>query len=148
MFGYIGDLDRTLGLLTQFRHQMQHAFDDLERGGTWYRPELPDTPAVNLYDTGSAFVITAEVPGIKSGDLQINLNRDVISIAGERPVETPEGYSVHRRERAGVRFSRSFALPAAVNPDRVEATLRDGVLTVRVEKADEIKPRTITVKTT
>ena len=148
MFGYIGDLDRTLGLLTQFRRQMEHAFDDLDRSDPWRGAELPDTPAVNLHDGGSEFVITAELPGIKPDDVQLNLNRDVISLAGSRAVETPEGYSVHRRERPAVRFSRSFALPAPVNPDRVKASMRDGILTVRVEKADEIKPRTITVKAT
>lgn len=141
MFGYIGDLDRTLGVLAQFRRQMDRAFEEL--GPT---ANLADVPAANLYDTGSGFVLQADVPGLAPADLQVTLNRDVLTLMGETKPATPEGYSVHRRERMATRFSRSFTLPVPVNPDRVEATLKDGVLTVRVEKADEVRPRAISVK--
>jgi HSP20 family protein len=146
MFGYIGNLDSTLGLLTQLRRQMDRTFEDFEHGGAWRQYESVEFPPVNLHDTGSGLVVTAEVPGIKPEDLKVTLNREVLTIAGEIRADVPEGYSVHRRERQPVRFARSFSLPAPVDPDRVEASVVQGVLTVKVEKADEIKPRSIAVK--
>lgn len=145
MFGYINDLEQTFSVLNHLRRQFDSAFEDLDRGlvvaplGEYY-------PPTNLYDTGSAFILTAEMPGIKDEDLKIQVTQDVLTVTGEQKVDVPKGYSVHRRERAPVQFSRSYALPARVDPDRVEATLSNGVLTVTVERAAELKPRQIAVR--
>lgn len=146
MFGYIGDFDRTLALLDGVRRQMDRAFQDYSRGGPRGPADAGGYPAINLYDAGSGFLIKAEVPGVSEKDLDLTLNQDVVTLSGERKADAPEGYSVHRRERSPVKFSRSFSLPSQVNPDKVKASLRDGVLTVRLEKTEAQKPRQISVK--
>jgi HSP20 family protein len=108
------------------------------RGAGW--------PLVSLHDEGEALALYAEVPGLSEKDIDLNLNQNVLSISGERKVEAPEGYSVHRRERGSVRFSRSFSLPCPIDPEKASATVKDGILTVRLEKAPEARPRQITVK--
>jgi HSP20 family protein len=67
-------------------------------------------------------------------------------ISGERRTSVPAGYVAHRQERGSYTFSRSFALPCPVDPEKASAAVRDGVLTVTLEKAAEARPRQITVK--
>ena len=69
-----------------------------------------------------------------------------MTIKGERQDSAPEGYSVHRKERGAFRFTRSFALPAKVDVEKVQAVLKHGVLTVTLPKAKEAQPRQISVK--
>jgi HSP20 family protein len=142
MFG--NDFDTTLRLMDQLRRRMDRAFDEVERQGPSHRSA--SYPPSNLYDTGTAFVIEAELPGLTDKDVEITLTQDVLRLSGQRKVDAPEGYSVHRQERAPFRFSRSYALPAKVDPERVGAALRDGVLVITLEKAVEVKPRRIQVK--
>jgi HSP20 family protein len=146
MFGYIGDFDRTLALLDGLRRHMDRAYDDLERGGQRGPADVGGYPTINLYDTGAGFLIKAEVPGLTAQDINLTLNQDVVTLAGELGADAPEGYSVHRRERSPVRFSRSFSLPSQVDPSTAEASLKDGVLTIRLERVAEQKPRQINVK--
>jgi HSP20 family protein len=79
-------------------------------------------------------------------DVKLSLHQDVLSISGTRATEAPQGYSVHRMERPSVEFSRSFALPCKVDADRTSAVVRNGILTVTMEKASDAMPRQITVK--
>lgn len=146
MFQYIGDFDSALGfsMLDQLRRQMERAFEDIDRSHS--SSAVRNYPASNLYDTGSAFVITAEVPGLSEKDLDISATQDVVTVSGERKNEVPEGYSVHRSERSAVRFKRSYALPTRIDPEKVGAKLVDGVLTLTLEKAAEVKPRQISVR--
>ena len=146
MFGYIGDYDRTLDLLDDLRRQMNRAYSAAHHPVRRLGAEGGSYPPTNLYDSGSGLVIEAEVPGMKEGDDAVTLNRDVLTLAGERKVQPPEGYSTHRNERSSVRFSRSYALPVQVDPDQVKATLKNGVLRVELEKAEAQKPRQIAVK--
>ena len=69
----------------------------------------------------------------------------MLTISGERKVEAPEGYSVHRQERGSVKFSRSFTFPCRIDTEKASATVKDGVLTIKLAKAAEAKPRKITV---
>lgn len=136
---YLGDFDRTLSLLDEFRRRMDRVFDDVDTGRTTW-------PRANLYDTGAALRLEMELPGVVDKDVQLTLNQEVLTLQGKRKADPPEGYSVHRRERAPLEFSRSFALPCKVDPEKVTATLRDGVLTVELQKVPEAQPRQITVK--
>lgn len=145
MFHYLPEFDSTFSLLNQLRRQMDRAIDDLDRTGRW-SPEVRGYPAVNLFDSGTHLVLTADLPGLGENDVQVTLNQDVLTLVGERKADAPEGYSVHRAERAPVRFSRSLKLPSRVDPEKVEADLRAGVLTVRIEKAAEVQPRKIAVR--
>ncbi|PID38810.1 MAG: hypothetical protein CSB49_03615 [Proteobacteria bacterium] len=141
------DFDRTFAALDEFRRQMDHVFDR-SRGG------IPDTgltsnggwPYLEMRDDGNALVFTAEIPGLAAEDVTLTLSQDVLTIAGERKLEVPEGYKLRRQERGSFKFSRSFSLPCPVDPERTIATAKDGVLNVTLEKAAEAKPRQITVK--
>lgn len=144
MFHYVGDLDRTMSLFHQLRRQMDRAFDEYDSVDRWSGNR--GYPLSNVYDTGEAFIITAEVPGLSEKALEVTATQDVVTVAGERPNDAPEGYSVHRSERVPVRFSRSYALPVRIDPERVAAKLQDGVLTLKLEKAAEVRPRQISVR--
>lgn len=147
--------DRTLAVMDEWRRRMDRAFGDLHApftpAGTFEDPwSLSEAtwPRVNLYDTGAALLLTAEVPGLTTKDLQIQLENDVLTLSGERKVEPPKGYTAHRRERGSLSFTRSFNLPTKVDPEKVTATLKDGVLTLELTKAPQVQPRQIAIKTT
>lgn len=92
------------------------------------------TPPVDLYETASAFVLTAELPGLARDTIEIHAEEHRITIRGERTGQVPcEHY--HRVERGHGRFSRAFALPESVDVDAVTADLKDGLLTVTIPKA-------------
>ncbi len=144
-FGW-GNIDRTFTALDEIRRRMERAFDDVGVERDTDPAGLSTWPPSSLYDAGSELVLRAEVPGVSEKDLDLQVNQDVLTVSGTRPVEVPEGYSAHRRERGAMRFSRSFTLPFRVNAESCGATLKNGVLDVRIAKAPEARPRQITVK--
>ena len=102
------------------------------------------TPPVDLYETASAFVLTAELPGLKRSEIEINAEESRIVIRGERSGSVPcEQY--HRVERGHGRFSRAFVLPEPADTERVTAELKDGLLTVTIPKAGGRSARRIDV---
>jgi HSP20 family protein len=111
----------------------------------WNRGEA-DGPQFLVRDAGESLEITADVPGFQNEDLHVSFEQGSLIIRGERREETPEGYSVHRKERGTVRFARAFTLPARIDPDKIEASLCNGVLELHLPKAAEERPRTISVK--
>jgi HSP20 family protein len=108
--------------------------------GTW-------APAVDIFETASEIVLKAEVPGIARDQVHVEVDDGVLSLRGERKFEKEvkeENY--HRVERVYGAFHRSFTLPDSVDPEKVRAELRDGVLEVRLGKREQAKPRQIQVK--
>jgi len=103
-------------------------------------------PQINLADEGTRLVLTALVPGMARDDIQLTLANDVLTLKGERKLRAPEGYVSHRREREAQRFTRSVTLPCHIDPERVSASMTDGVLTVSLEKVERAKPRQISVE--
>lgn len=105
-------------------------------------------PPMNVTQDDDNYYIRAEVPGLSVKDLSISALRNRVSLAGKReiPAET-ERASYHRKERAEGEFNRTVTLPGEVAVDKVEARYSDGILTVTLPKAEEAKPRQITVKT-
>lgn len=105
-------------------------------------------PAVNLYDAGDAWVLTAELAGVTPEDIDVSLEGSTATLSGQRRIEVPEGESVslHRRERQAGSFRRAFELPGAIDVDKVEAVHRNGVLMLRLPKAPESKPRQISIQ--
>jgi HSP20 family protein len=102
------------------------------------------TPPVDLYETGGAFVLTAELPGLTREDIDIHAEETRIVIRGERAGHVPcEQY--HRVERGHGRFSRAFALPEPIEIDAISADLKDGVLTITIPKAHDRATRRINV---
>ena len=97
---------------------------------------------LNVRDDGEAYVLTAPVPGLRAEDLKIQVLEDVLSIEGEFPTDEVE-YLLH--EIPGGPFRREIRLPAALEADKVEAHISDGILTLRLPKSETARPRTIKV---
>jgi HSP20 family protein len=105
-------------------------------------------PPLNVFEEegGDAIVVRAEVPGIDSGSLEIETVGNRLAIAGQREIPSPEGqFRYHRRERQSGEFRRVFRLPYEVDHSRSTASYRDGVLNIRLEKAEAAKPRHIQI---
>ena len=105
-------------------------------------------PAVDIFETQDReYVIKAELPDTRRDDINVSFENGVLTLTGERKAEfdTNQG-TYHRSERAYGRFSRSFTLPATVDAHRINASYKDGVLTVRVPQREEAKPRQIAVE--
>jgi len=97
---------------------------------------------LNIRDEGEAYVLTALVPGLKAEDLKIQILEDVLQIEGEMPEDEAE--YLLREIPAGV-FRREIRLPAPLEADKVVATIADGMLTLRLPKAETSRPRTIRI---
>ncbi|UJR81812.1 Hsp20/alpha crystallin family protein [Sandaracinus amylolyticus] len=101
-------------------------------------------PAVDVFEDADAIFVQAELPGLKLEDISVGVENDVLTFSGERKSERDEGHYV--RERWVGAFSRSFKLPRTVDVEKIEATLKDGILTVRLPKRENVKARRIEVK--
>ncbi len=107
--------------------------------GVWY-------PPVDILERKDSYLIRAELPGMKKEDFHLELEDGTLTLSGERKFEEPtNGDEYHRVERLAGKFSRSFHIPQAVKHDGIKATYRDGILEVCVPKAEEAKPKQITV---
>jgi HSP20 family protein len=114
-----------------------------ERPRSW----MPEAwPPIDVTDEGDKVVVRGDLPGMTEKDVQVTATHNSLSLAGERKVDVPEGYSVHRQERPAWKFSRSFELPSRIDVESVRASMRNGVLTIELAKHAEEKPRQITVK--
>jgi HSP20 family protein len=104
-------------------------------------------PLVDMYETENDVVITAALPGLKADDVQINITGEMLTIKGEtkEKAEVKER-SYHIREHRYGGFERTISLPTMVIPDKAKADFDDGVLIISLPKAEEVKPKTITVK--
>jgi HSP20 family protein len=104
-------------------------------------------PLLHIREDADAFLIEADLPGLTQEQVHISVTqRNQVSISGERLAAEPENGRWHRRERGFGRFQRVVKLPTAVDADKVEAKLENGVLLVTLPKAEEAKPRRIAVK--
>jgi HSP20 family protein len=135
-------LDRMLNL----SRAMDEAFDQAQTNGrVWY-------PATDTYETRDAYVVETDLPGVKPDQVEISFERNTLTIRGTRewPIRTSESnaneFRVHAAERVGGTFARAIRLPEYVDGERIEATFSDGVLTVRVPKAQAALPRKIEIK--
>ena len=103
-------------------------------------------PPVDILESKDAYLIRAELPGMKKEDFNVEVNDGTLTLTGERKYEEPaSGVEYHRVERVAGKFSRSFYLPQTVKQDGIKATYRDGILEVHVPKAEEAKPRQIAI---
>jgi len=145
------DFDRTFAVMDELRRRMLEEYEAPPRADLRAefdrapRHGFVQGPRIHLFDTGKAFVIKADLPGMTEKEVQISLNHDVLTLAGERKQDGPEGYTVHRKERAASRFSRTFTLPSKVDPEKTSAVLKNGVLTLTLSKAAEAQPKQIAV---
>jgi len=98
-------------------------------------------PPVDLYETADCYIITAELPGLSRDDVHIHVQDGKLFLRGHRPAGTATCEQYHRVERGHGQFSRTFALPQAVNVDAIDADLSDGILTISIPKASPSERR-------
>ena len=127
----------TFGRLTSLQDELERLFEAPMTG--W-------APALDVHEDKDSFSVRVELPGMKREDIEVSLHDGALVISGERTAEKiHEDTEVHRQERFYGKFSRALTLPAAVAGDKVKAQYKDGILTVKLPKAEEAKPKAITV---
>ncbi len=138
----------------------RNPFDELERmrreldrlsgdfsGSVFRLPTAGVFPLVNVTEDHNTYYVRAELPGVKTDELNISVTGETLTLSGERKLpEESEKASYHRREREAGSFSRVISLPTRLEVDKVKAHAEDGVLTVVLPKAESAKPRQIAVK--
>ncbi|MCC6524420.1 MAG: Hsp20/alpha crystallin family protein [Polyangiaceae bacterium] len=139
-------MERSLSAFEELRREMDRVFEGYERDAG--RRQSAVWPRLWLNDRGEALQLTAELPGFTEKDVELSVERQSLTLRGTRKVDIPKGYAVHRQEREGLTFARTFALPCRVDATKCIATLKDGVLDVMLPKVPEEQPRQITVKAT
>ena len=102
-------------------------------------------PPINVFQQGDDILAIIELPGIDRSDLQIQAKDNTIRISGKKSVEYPDRVSVHRRERLFGEFDRTLTVPVNLDPDRVKAEYRDGILALFLPRAESDKPRTVKI---
>ncbi|MBN1369100.1 MAG: Hsp20/alpha crystallin family protein [Dehalococcoidaceae bacterium] len=131
------------------RQAMDRLFED-----SFVRPAGLGAPAVadvamDVFETDSEVVLKAELPGVKPEEVDVSITEDVLTVKGEHKEEKEETEANYfRKELRYGSFSRSVRLPTSVNSEKAEAVFENGVLTLTLPKAEEVKPRQIKVKTT
>ncbi|HNB35955.1 MAG TPA: Hsp20/alpha crystallin family protein, partial [Anaerolineales bacterium] len=130
------------------REAMDRLFDDAFTrplslsGNNW------SIPAVDMYQTDNEVVVKAALPGIKADEVQINVTGEILTLKGETKQENEtKEKAYHIREQRWGTFERSIVLPTEVVADKAKADFENGVLTITLPKAEEVKPKTISIKT-
>ena len=136
--------------LSQFdslRRDLNRLLKDVQFGlGDFWPLEERAFPALNIWDDGERLCAEAEVPGFKMEDIEVSVMGNQLTIKGHREASSAEGTTFHRSERRTGEFTRMLTLPVDVDPDKVEATLKDGVLSVVMPKAKAALARKIKVR--
>jgi len=127
----------TFGRLANLQDELDRLFE---------APLTVWAPALDVHEDKDSFNVRVEVPGMKREDIEVSLHDGALVISGERKTEAiNEDTEVHRQERHYGKFSRTLTLPTAVAGDKVKAQYKDGILTITLPKAEEAKPKAITV---
>ena len=135
------------GGFSEIQSEMNRLFDSFfgrpsQAGGT----ERVWAPAVDMYETKDELVVATELPGLDEKDIHLSITGDMLVLRGERRFnQEVKGESYYRGERWFGKFERALPLPIPVQADKVKASYRDGVLTVTLPKADEIKSKEIKI---
>lgn len=118
----------------------------MERSGTGASSLQQFDIEMDIYETPDSYEIEAAMPGIKPEDVDITLNNNVLTIRGETTTEEKEDKNYHLRERRTGSFIRSITLPSLINSDAIDAQFDNGILKLRLPKAEEAKPKHIDIK--
>ena len=133
--------------LLRLQNEMNRLFEDFFEDMPANRPYGRQYPAMNLWEDGDAAYVESELPGLTLEDLDVSVRGNELTISGERKIAEQKEANWHRRERGYGRFTRTLQIPWEIDADKVEATLRDGVLTVKLPKSESAKPRKVQVLT-
>lgn len=126
---------------------IQTIFDDVSNYDYFGQRPSEDRayPVVNAYQKDDEIVLTAELPGIKKEDIQIEVNSNQIRLAGKREIKYEDNENPHKRERRDYQFDRSFKLSFNVDPEKIKAELKDGILKIHLERIERDKPKKIEI---
>ena len=122
---------------------------DARRASDWMGERttaMGSYPPINIFQKGDDFVAVIELPGINKAELQLEAKENTIRISGGKAINYGEGASMHRRERVSGVFDRTISVPIEIDPGRIAAEYRDGVLALSIPRAESQKPRTIKIK--
>jgi len=135
--------------MTDLRREMDHIFGEFfgRTPSSMAATEAMWSPLVDIHETKDSFLLMAELPGVKQEDVEVSVEGDTLTLKGERKREAEvKEDQYHRIERSYGRFERSILLPSVVDPNRVKATYRDGVLEVQLPKKEEAKPKAVKIE--
>jgi HSP20 family protein len=131
--------------MERLQREMNRLFSEMSRGQRL--TAAPSYPAMNVWTNENGAIVTAELPGVDTTDIEISVQNDTLTLRGSRqPEEMQEGETYHRRERASGSFSRTLQLPFEVQADEVGATFSKGILSITLPRAEADKPKKIAVK--
>ena len=138
-----------MGEMRLLQERLNRLFDEPFLPAFWREDDshlMNWRPAVDIYEEEDRIVIKAELPGVDKKDIEVDLNDRLLTLKGERSYENEvkeENY--HRKERTYGKFHRSFTLPADLDPEKIKADFKDGILKIEIPKPEEQTPRKITV---
>lgn len=133
--------------MRSLQREIDRMFDSFFPQGNGDQDQAVWTPRVDLAESEEMYLVHLDVPGMKKDELTISYQDGTLSISGERKFEEKEEQANFVRvERRFGHFYRSFELPKAVVSDKIDASYEDGVLSIRIPKAEESKPRSIKIK--
>lgn len=130
--------------MDRLQREMNRLFNRFDSPGL---PGVSGYPTVNIWVKEDSQIVSAELPGVDIEDIDLRVEGDLFTISGERKAgELPEGARQIRKERSFGKFSRTFQLPHAVDPGKIEARFKNGVLIVIMPRAEEDKPKKIKIQ--
>jgi len=136
--------------MISLRQAMDHLFEDSFVRPAWRRVGAAELP-IDMYETSDAVVVKTRLPGVNPEDVELTIHGDNLSIKAElrsdAQLEEAKQWNWYRQELSHGSQCRNIALPTLIQPDKAEATFRNGELTLVLPKAEEVKPRTIKIKT-
>jgi HSP20 family protein len=134
-----------VSLFNQLNNEISHFFN-IPRIQAGARPEHDWMPAVDIREEAERYVLIADIPGVDRKDIEITLEKGVLTVRGERPAPDEKQRNGYRhRERVQGSFMRRFTLPETVDTANISATIRDGVLEVGIPRQARPEPRKVTV---
>lgn len=133
--------------MISLRDAMERLFDDAFMRPANLSANAWSVPAVDMYQTDNEVVVKAALPGVKADEVQINVTGEILTLRGEvKREEEVKEKTYHVREQRWGAFERSLVLPIDVVADKAKAEFENGVLTITLPKAEEVKPKTISIK--
>ena len=132
--------------MLRFSPSLFEGLDELFAPDFHKRSRAAAYPQVNMGTTDKSVEIYLFIPGMETSELDVNMEKNLLSVAGKRKADGLDKDAINRRERFVGTFKRTIALPEDVDPDKTEAVYRDGVLHISVAKKEEVQPRQIEVK--
>ncbi len=135
--------------IATLQDRINRLFDDAFPRSTGAEEDMPSfawRPLVDIYETAEGVRIKVDLPGVRKDDVAVEMKENILTIKGERHIETPDEESqYYRKERPNGPFQRSFAMRTMIAPEQIKAAFKNGVLTVDVPKPREMQPKQVQV---